>query len=203
MIPLSVPPLLAAAVEIAFVLYVLAALPEPPRPPSTLRAVLRDVPATIADGLRLGGRDVLVRRVLLSAAAAGSALATIELLTPGRAAAFTGAPESGAMLFAALACAGFVCSGIGSHLAPLTARLAGSGERAVLVSLGTSASGLLLLSATAATTGPASMALRLPDTAWCTSVSARRDRARTTSCTAESQALDAPRRCPFSPSPCN
>ncbi|MFI6005736.1 hypothetical protein ACIA98_35995 [Streptomyces sp. NPDC051366] len=63
------------------------------------------------------------------------------------------------MLFAALACAGFVCSGIGSHLAPLTARLAGSGGRAVLVSLGTSASGLLLLSATALTTGPASMAL--------------------------------------------
>ncbi|MFJ8011229.1 MFS transporter [Streptomyces sp. NPDC096339] len=157
LIPLSVPPLLAAALEIAFVLYVLTALPEPPRPPGTLRSVFRGIPATVTDGLRLGGRDVLVRRVLLSAAAAGSALATVELLTPGRAATFTGAPESGALLFAGLACAGFVCSGVGSHLAPLTARLAGSGERAVLVGLGIGVSGLLLLSATAMTAGPVSL----------------------------------------------
>ncbi|MFD8980558.1 MFS transporter [Streptomyces sp. NPDC059564] len=158
-LPLSVPLLLGAAVEIAFVLYVLAALPEPPRPAATLGDVLRGIPATVAGGLRLGRRDALVRRVLLSAGAAGSALAAIELLTPGRAAALTGASESGAVLFAALACAGFVCSAIGSHLAPLTARLAGSGERAVLVSLGTSASGLLLLGATAASTGVGSMVL--------------------------------------------
>ncbi|WP_327369973.1 MFS transporter [Streptomyces sp. NBC_01217] len=158
-LPLSVPLLLGAAVEVAFVLYVLTALREPPRPAATLRDVLRGVPATVAGGLRLGGRDALVRRVFLSAGAAGSALATIELLTPGRAAALTGASESGAVLFAALACAGFICSGIGSHLAPLTARLAGSGERAVLVSLGISASGLLLLGTTAAFTGVGSMVL--------------------------------------------
>ncbi|MFI5635508.1 MFS transporter [Streptomyces sp. NPDC051664] len=151
-LPLSVPLLLGAAVEIAFVLYVLTALPEPPRPRTRVREVLRGIPATVMGGLRLGGRDALVRRVLLTAAAAGSALAAIELLTPGRAATLTGASESGAVLFAALACAGFVCSGIGSHLAPLAARLAGSGERAVMVSLGTSASGLLLLGATAAVT---------------------------------------------------
>ncbi|MET9587088.1 MFS transporter [Streptomyces sp. NPDC006539] len=151
-LPLSVPLLLGAAVEIAFVLYVLTALPEPPRPTTSLREVLRGIPATVMGGLWFGGRDALVRRVLLTAAAAGSALAAIELLTPGRAATLTGASESGAVLFAALACAGFVCSGIGSHLAPLAARLAGSGERAVMASLGTSASGLLLLGATAAFT---------------------------------------------------
>ncbi|MFI6723693.1 hypothetical protein [Streptomyces atratus] len=77
-----------------------------------------------------------------------------RLLTPGRAAALTGASESGAVLFAALACAGFICSGMGSHLAPPAARLAGSGERAGMVSLGISASGLLLFDATAASTGP-------------------------------------------------
>ncbi|MET9662330.1 MFS transporter [Streptomyces sp. NPDC006510] len=158
-LPLSVPMLLGAAVEIAFVLYVLTALREPPRPAATLRDVLRGIPATIVGGLRLGGRDALVRRVFLSAGATGSALAAIELLTPGRAAALTGASESGAVLFAALACAGFICAGIGSHLAPLTARLAGSGERAVMVSLGASASGLLLLGATAAFTGVGSMVL--------------------------------------------
>ncbi|WP_241989867.1 MULTISPECIES: MFS transporter [unclassified Streptomyces] len=155
-LPLSVPILLGAAIEIVYVLYVVTALREPPRPPVTLPYVLRSIPATIVDGLRLGGRDALVRRVLLSAGAAGGALAAIELLTPGRAAALTGASESGAVLFAALACAGFICSGIGSHLAPLTARLAGGGERAVMVSLGVSASGLLLLGATAAFAGAGS-----------------------------------------------
>ncbi|MFB7466158.1 MFS transporter [Streptomyces sp. NPDC056224] len=158
-LPLSVPLLLGAAVEVAFVLYVLTALPEPPRPAATLRNVLRGIPVTVAGGLRLGGRDALVRRVFLSAGAAGSALAAIELLTPGRAAALTGASESGAVLFAALACAGFVCAGLGSHLAPLTARLAGSGERAVLVSLGISASGLLMLGAASASTGVGPTAL--------------------------------------------
>ncbi|MEU6162169.1 MFS transporter [Streptomyces sp. NPDC047130] len=158
-LPLSLPMLLGAAVEIVFVLYVLTALPEPPRPAATLRDVLRGIPATVADGLRLGGRDALVRRVFLSAGAAGSALAALELLTPGRAAALTGASESGAVLFAALACAGFVCAAVGSHLAPLTARLAGSGERAVTVGLGAGAGGLLLLGATAAFAGAGSMVL--------------------------------------------
>ncbi|NRQ33737.1 MFS transporter [Nonomuraea sp. NN258] len=152
-LPLSVPMLLAAAVEVVFVLYVLAALREPARPAATARGLLRGIPATVADGLRLGARDALVRRILLSAGAAGSGLAAVELLTPGRVATLTGASESGAVVFAMLACAGFVCSGLGSHLAPLIARLAGSGERAVLVSLGMSASGLLLLGATAAATG--------------------------------------------------
>ncbi|GAA4656724.1 MFS transporter [Streptomyces youssoufiensis] len=149
-LPLSVPMLLGAAVEVVFVLYVLTALREPPRPAATAHDVLRGVPATVLDGLRLGSRDGLVRRVLLSAGAAGGALATVELLTPGRAAALTGTTESGAVLFAALACAGYLCHALGSHLAPLTARLAGGSERAILVSLGGGASGVLLLGATAA-----------------------------------------------------
>ncbi|THA87096.1 MFS transporter [Streptomyces sp. A0592] len=159
-LPLSVPLLLGAAVEVAFVLYALTALPEPPRPAATLRGALRGIPATVSGGLRLGGRDALVRRVLLSAAGAGSALAVVELLTPGRTAALTGAPESGAVLFALLACAGFACSAVGSHLAPLAARLAGSGERAALIGLCAAAGGLLLLGATATVggAGPAVLA---------------------------------------------
>ncbi|GGT62271.1 hypothetical protein GCM10010207_72340 [Streptomyces atratus] len=84
-------------------------------------------------------------------------MAANELLMPGRAAALTGASESGAVLFAALACAGFIRSGIGSRLAPPAARVAGGGERAVMVSTG--ASGLLLLGATAASTKVGSVAL--------------------------------------------
>ncbi|MEU6125247.1 MFS transporter [Streptomyces sp. NPDC047123] len=147
-LPLSVPVLLAAVVDVVLVVYVLTALPEPPRPPAGLRAVLRGVPATVWSGLRLGGHDVLVRRILLSAGAAGGALATVELLSPGRAAAVAGDAETGAVLFAGLACAGFVCSALGSHLAPLAARVAG-GAHAVLISLGAGACGLLLLAATA------------------------------------------------------
>ncbi|MEV7192192.1 MFS transporter [Streptomyces sp. NPDC093510] len=158
-LPLSVPVLLAAVVDIVFVLYVVTALPEPARAAAGLREVLRDVPVTIVAGLRLGGRDALVRRVLLSAGAAGAALATVELLTPGRAADLTGDVETGAVLFSGLACAGFVCSALGSHMAPLAARLTGSGGRAVLVGLGAGASGLLLLAATATAEGPASLVL--------------------------------------------
>ncbi|MFD5339030.1 MFS transporter [Streptomyces hawaiiensis] len=158
-LPLSVPLLLGAALRIAFVAYVLTALREPPRPPATLRSVLHGVPVTVLDGLRLGGRDAMVRRILLCAAAAGSALAAIELLVPGRTTALTGATGSGAMVYAALSCAGFVCSGVGSHFAPLTARLAGSGERAVLVALAAGAGGLLLLGATASSVHPAATTL--------------------------------------------
>ncbi|WP_327656398.1 MFS transporter [Streptomyces sp. NBC_00483] len=158
-VPLAVPMLLGVLIELGFIAYVLLALPEPPHPRATLSGVLRGIPATVLDGLRPAGRDATVRRVLLSAGAAGAALFTLELLTPGRAAALTGAPESGAVVFAGLACAGYVCSGVGSHLAPLTARRAGGGERAVLVGLAAGALGLLLLGATAAFTGPAATLL--------------------------------------------
>ncbi|MEW2069499.1 MFS transporter [Streptomyces sp. NPDC007346] len=153
-IPLSVPALLGALVEVVFVLYVLSALPEPPRPPATLRGVVGQVPAAIAAGLRLGARDALIRRILLTAAAAGAALAAVELLTPGRAAALMGTAESGAVLFAGLACAGFLCSALGSQLAPLAARLARSSERAVLAGGGVVALGLTLLGVTTGSTNP-------------------------------------------------
>ncbi|MFD8934498.1 MFS transporter [Streptomyces sp. NPDC059578] len=158
-LPLSAPLLLGTIVVLGFTGYVLTALREPPRAPVTLPGVLRGVPTTVAEGLRLGGRSALVRRVLWSTAAIGGALATTELLTPGRVAALTGAPESGTLVFGALACAGFACSAFGSHLAPPVARRAGSGQRAVLVSLATAAVGLLLLGVTAAASGPPAWAL--------------------------------------------
>ncbi|MFH9268528.1 MFS transporter [Streptomyces sp. NPDC017546] len=146
---LSVPALLGALVEVVFVLYVLSALTEPPRPRAGVRGVVGGVPAAVAAGLRLGARDALIRRILLTASAAGAALAAVELLTPGRAAALMGAAESGALVFAGLACAGFLCSALGSQLAPLVARFAGGSERAVLVSLGLVTLGLTLLGLTA------------------------------------------------------
>ncbi|MEU6684949.1 MFS transporter [Streptomyces sp. NPDC046832] len=158
-LPLSVPLLLGAAVRVVFVGYVLAVLREPPRPPVTPGSVLRGVPGTVLGGLRLGARDALVRRILLTAAAVGGALATIELLVPGRTVELTGAPGSGAMAYAVLSCAGFVCNGVGSHLGPFTARVAGGGERAVLICLGTGAVGLVLLAVTATSVQPLATAL--------------------------------------------
>lgn len=146
---LSVPALLGALVEVVFVLYVLSALSEPPRVRTGVRGVVGGVPAAIAAGLRLGARDALVRRILLTASAAGAALAALELLTPGRAATLMGTAESGALVFAGLACAGFLCHALGSQLAPLVARFAGSSERAVLVSLGLGTLGLTFLGLTA------------------------------------------------------
>ncbi|MFF8556228.1 MFS transporter [Streptomyces sp. NPDC015501] len=158
-IPLSLPALSGALVELVFVLYVLGSLPEPPRPRTTLRRVVGGVPAAIAAGLRLGARDALIRRILLTASAAGAALAAVELLTPGRAAALMGTAESGALVYAGLACAGFLCSAIGSQLAPLVARFSGGSERAVLVSLGFTVLGLTLLGITAHTMSASATAL--------------------------------------------
>ncbi|NEE56013.1 MFS transporter, partial [Streptomyces sp. SID8455] len=107
-----------------------------------------------AAGLRLGARDGLIRRVLLTASAAGAALAAVELLTPGRAAALMGTAESGAVLFAGLACAGFLCSAVGSQLAPSAARLTRSSERAVMAGGGVVALGLTLLGITTGSTTP-------------------------------------------------
>ncbi|OCC10356.1 MFS transporter permease [Streptomyces sp. PTY087I2] len=153
-IPLSVPALLGALVEGVFVLYVLSALPEPPRPRTTLRRVVGGVPEAIAAGLRLGARDALIRRILLTASAAGAALAALELLTPGRAAALMGTAESGALVFAGLACAGYLCHALGGQLAPLVARFTGNSERAVLTSLGFTVLGLTLLGLTTHSMSP-------------------------------------------------
>ncbi|MFI6938797.1 MFS transporter [Streptomyces sp. NPDC050418] len=152
-IALSVPALVASVLSAVFVAYVILALPEKPRPKTTLGATLRGVPGTVIGGLRLGARDRIVRRVLITAAAVGAALCSIELLTPGRVAELSGAAESGAALFAGLACAGFVCSAVGSQFAPLVARWAGSGGRAVLFALAAAGGGLLALAVTVTADG--------------------------------------------------
>ncbi|MER5968980.1 MFS transporter [Streptomyces sp. NPDC002055] len=158
-LPLSVPLLLGAVVELFFVGYVMTSLPEPPRTRTTLREVLRTVPVTVLGGLGLGVRDALVRRTLLTSGTLGAALATTELLTPGRAADLTGARESGAVVFASLACTGYLCTALGSHGGPWLARLTGSAERAVPVSLGVATAGLLTLGLTVPGTGTGALVL--------------------------------------------
>ncbi|MEV3873476.1 MFS transporter [Streptomyces sp. NPDC049906] len=158
-LPLSVPPLLGALAALLYAGYALLALREAPRAAVSPSAVLRGVPAIVVDGLRLGVCGSLVRRVLLTSAAIGGALAAVELLTPGRVAVLTGTVESGAALFAGLACAGYACSALGNQLAPRVARLTGGSARAVRAALAVGGGGLLLLGATAGSSGPPGWAL--------------------------------------------
>ncbi|MET8146590.1 MFS transporter [Sphaerisporangium sp. NPDC005288] len=117
-------PMVAAAVAAAVLfVVVLFAMPEPPRPRTSLGSVLRDVPVTVGAGLGLAFRRPGLRRLLFMAFVIGIGLGAIEMLTPGRLAALTGSAESGGSVYAVVAAAGFGASGLGSWLAPRVARL--------------------------------------------------------------------------------
>ncbi|WP_084959365.1 hypothetical protein [Thermoactinospora rubra] len=93
---------------------VLFALPEPPHGRRSLGTVLREVPGTVAAGLRLATGSALLRHLMLSAMVAGVVLNSVELLTPGRLAALTGTAELGTTAFAvvsALGVAGLATAG--------------------------------------------------------------------------------------------
>ncbi len=152
LLPLSVPLLAGAALDVFCAVYVLVALREPRHRPAA-PAILRGVVRTVLDGLQLGGRDAVLRRVVLSATASGAALVTLELLTPQRAADLTGLPESGALVFAALACTGLLAHAAGGVLAPPVARFVGSSERAVLAGQAGSTVGMALVASTALSSG--------------------------------------------------
>ncbi|MFC4588175.1 MFS transporter [Sphaerisporangium corydalis] len=128
LMPLFVPgglvaPMVAAAVAAAALfVVVLVAMPEPPRPRTSLGPVLRGVPVTVGSGIRLAVADPGLRRLLFVASALGAGLMAIELLTPGRLAALTGGAESGSSVYALVASAGFAASALGSWAAPWVAR---------------------------------------------------------------------------------
>ena len=125
---LAVPVLLAAGVEVLRAVLT-TRLPEPPHPRPAVGAVLRGVPATVAAGLRVAGRDRALTRLLLAAAGAGIALGTIELLTPAWLAGVTSSPRAAAT-YAVVAAAGFAADAIGGLLAAAVVRRCGSHSRA-------------------------------------------------------------------------
>ncbi len=152
---LAVPVLLAAGLEVLRALLT-ARLPEPPHPRPTLSGVLRGVPATVAAGLRVAGRDRALTRVLLAAGGAGVALGTIELLTPAWLAGLSSGPRAAAT-YAVVAAAGFGADAIGGLLAAAAVRHFGSHARAATAGWSVSAlalaglAGCALLSGTVAT----------------------------------------------------
>ncbi|MEV4620482.1 MFS transporter [Asanoa sp. NPDC049573] len=140
---LAVPVAIAALVEVVRLAVTLGGMPEPPRPRTTVVAVLRGVPATVSGGLRLGLRDGVLARLLLAGAGVGVALAAIELLTPGWLAGLVGDPARGATTYATVAAAGFGASAVGSLLGPWVQRRLGSAVRAGMAGIALGAAALL------------------------------------------------------------
>ncbi|MEU4229786.1 MFS transporter [Nonomuraea sp. NPDC026600] len=163
MTPLAVPPLLGATAGLVLLVAVLFALPEPShahhsRVRWSLGRVLRDVPATVAGGVRLVARAAVLRRLMLTAAASGVALVAVELLTPGRLAALAGTAELGSTGYAIVAALGFAGSAVGSAIAPRVAGLAGGSVRGAVAGTVLTALAIAALAATAGWDGPAGFA---------------------------------------------
>ncbi|MFG1686338.1 MFS transporter [Nonomuraea sp. NPDC049269] len=163
MTPLAVPPLLGATAGLVLLMTVLFALPEPShaRQPAgassarwSLGRVLRDVPVTVAGGVRLVAGAAVLRRLMLAAAASGVALAAVELLTPGRLAALAGTAELGSTGYAIVAALGFAGSAVGSAIAPRVAGLAGGSVRGAVAGAVLTALAIAALAATAGLDGP-------------------------------------------------
>ncbi|MGH3716367.1 MAG: MFS transporter [Micromonosporaceae bacterium] len=154
LVPLSVPMLLAAVAAGLQLAVVLARMPEPPRAHRPgFGEVLRGVPATIGRGLRLGVRDHMLARVMLSGAALGFSLNAIEMLTPGRLAQLTGDAAAGSTAYAVVAAIGFGAVAVGSALGGVVARLIGGPARTAALGLAVAAVSLGGLAASAGLTG--------------------------------------------------
>ncbi|MGW0478627.1 MFS transporter [Nonomuraea sp. NPDC003214] len=126
--PLAVPAAGGAAAAAVLLVVALLALPEPAREHAsavTARGLLRGVPATVGEGVRLVTGAPVLRRLMLVAAGSGVALTAVELLTPGRLAELAGTAEEGSTAYAIVAALGFAGSAFGSAMAPRAARLAG------------------------------------------------------------------------------
>ena len=154
---LAVPVLMASGVEVLRAL-VTTRLPEPPHPRPAVGAVLRGVPATVAAGLRVAGRDRTLTRLLLAAGGAGIALGTIELLTPAWLAGLSSGPRAAAT-YAVVAAAGFGADAIGGLLAAAAVRRFGSHARAASAGWTVSALALAGLAGCALLAGAVAMVL--------------------------------------------
>ncbi|SDL47097.1 MFS transporter [Nonomuraea jiangxiensis] len=157
MFPLAAPPLLGALAAAALLVVVMLALPEPARAHRSVAGVLREVPATVASGVRLAAGRAVLRRLMLAAAGSGLVLMSIELLTPGRLAELAGTAEEGSLAYAVVAALGFAGSAAGSALAPGVARLVGGSARGAIAGTVLTALSVGTLAATAGLGGPAGL----------------------------------------------
>ena len=123
-VALSVPLLLAGFLVLLYLAGVAVWVVEPPRPVDRgALDVARQVPCTIADGLRLAVVHRTVSVVLLAAALLGVAIAAVEVLAPVQLADALRGRAEGTAAYGVLVTAAFLASGAGSALAPAAARL--------------------------------------------------------------------------------
>ncbi|WP_433497781.1 MFS transporter [Sphaerimonospora sp. CA-214678] len=158
---LAVPFWAAAGAAVVLLVTVLWAMPETRTAVAVSGArgrvaeVMRDVPATIVDGIRLGLTDRGLGRLLLVSVASGVMLNGIELLTPGRLAALTGRADTASATYAVVTALGFAANAVGSLAAPAVARLAGGSVRAAVLATIVVAGAVAALAASAGLTGRA------------------------------------------------
>lgn len=155
---LAVPVLIAAACDAVLLVVVLLAMPEPKYPATTVRSVLRGVPTAIATGLRLGSRNSLLVRILMTAAGAGIALAVIELLTPAWMNELAGSADRGVLAYGIVATVGFAADALGGGLSMILMRRLGSTRAVCLIGFSASVLSLAGLAGATALDGAAGIA---------------------------------------------
>ena len=130
LIPLSVPYLAAAALQALGLFAVLYLMIEPPSGAhARVRQIVREVPSTVANGLRLAGSDHTIRLVLAATAAFGFALSGLEIVAPVQFATLLGGEEKASGAYGVLVTLAFVGTSLGSAGAPRAAAVVGSGPR--------------------------------------------------------------------------
>jgi MFS family permease len=102
-------------------------------PPTVVRTsasrIVRDVPATVAAGIRLAGGDRTIRLVLGATAAFGFALGALETVAPVQFASLLGGEEQASGPYGVLVTLAFLGTSAGSAAAPRAASRVGSGPR--------------------------------------------------------------------------
>ncbi|CAM3422369.1 MFS transporter [Stackebrandtia soli] len=159
LVPLSIPMLVAAGCYLALLLTALLGMPEPSRsgPTPRLLALIREVPSTIADGIRLGFRSRVLAHVFATVAVVGVALNTVELFTPVRIEELTGDATGAATVYGVITAVGFAGSALGATLSGRLADALGSVVRTAVTGIGIAATGLILLCASGSMTGAAGL----------------------------------------------
>jgi MFS family permease len=136
LIPLSIPWLAAAVLQGLGLIAVLLLMVEPPNGAhAPIGRIVRDVPSTVANGIRLAGGDRTIRLVLGATAAFGFALSALETVAPVQFATLLGGEDKASGAYGVLVTLAFFGTSLGSAAAPRAAAAVGSGPRtAALVS---------------------------------------------------------------------
>jgi hypothetical protein len=149
--PISVPALAAAAVAAVSLVAHAALMKEPRRPAAVgVGSAVRAVPTQISHGVRLAGRDPVIRLLAVRTAAFGLAINTLETLSPLQFADLLGGAERGAAAYGLLAAGAFLGTAAGAASAPTICRVRPSAPlsiAAVFTGLSSVAIGTLALTA--------------------------------------------------------